>query len=54
MYERRENFRKDRVAGKDEILGKVVFENFGESKLGGMDLEKEESKEDDYTRLMNS
>lgn len=33
LYHRKENFREARVVGKHEILGKIIFENCGESKL---------------------
>lgn len=38
LYQRREIFKEDRVVDKDEILGKVVFENYRESKLRVMVL----------------
>lgn len=34
LYQKRGNFKEDRAIGKHEILGKTVFENCGESKLG--------------------
>ena len=33
LYHRKENFREARVVGKHQILGKIIFENCGESKL---------------------
>lgn len=54
LYQRRENFKENRVVGKDEILGKIVFENYRESKLRVMVLKIGGNKEDDYKRLMSS
>lgn len=54
MYQRRENFRKDGVVvGKDEILGKIIFESFEQSKFSGMLLEIGRKKEDSYKRIVN-
>ena len=50
MYQRK-NFREDGVVGKDEILGKIIFENCGESKLSVYEIEGK--KEDNYKRLVN-
>ena len=42
LYHRKENFREARVVGKHEILGKIIFENCGESKLCVYEIEKNE------------